>query len=786
MGELPGRSIKISVDRGGTFTDVHASWPTPSSSSSERTEVILKLLSSDPTHYSDAPREGVRRILQLATGRTYSRDELLPVDKIDSIRLSTTVATNALLERQGAKHALVVTKGFGSLLEIGNQSRPRIFDLDIKRPSVLYSSVIEVDERVTLVGYTSDPKRAERAVRFDDQGLVEKGYDDEHHEPGSVVKGLSGEAVQILKVPDEQIVNKELQRLYDQGYRSLAIVLMHSFTYPHHERQIEYIAQSIGFEHISLSSASLPMIRIVARGTSCTVDAYLTPVLLKYIDGFFSGFEPSLRETNQTDAQEQPTSTSPEESQRTTSVEFMRSDGGLTDVRGFSGLKSILSGPAGGVVGFALTSWQEGGKPVIGLDMGGTSTDVTRFDGTYETVFETTTAGVTIQSPQLNINTVAAGGGSRLFWRSGLFVTGPESAGSDPGPSCYRKGGEPAITDANLVLGRLLPAHFPKIFGEKEDQGLDVEASTKALERLREEINQETGKNMSLDEVAWGFTKVANETMCRPIRSLTEARGYDTSKHVLSCFGGAGGQHACAIASTLGISTILIHHYSSILSAYGMALAERVVESQEPSSEQWSTTGASERLESRLKDLGRQAHRELSNQGFPDERIEIHPYLHMRYNGTDSALMIHRPEDEERDYAKAFAQAYEQEFGFSMNAEITIDDVRVRGVGKSFDSLGPSVWDELKSLEFKQIGAGKKEAGATESSSDNKRDETASVYFESQGRVDVPVFSLDQLDKGDLVQGPAMIIDGTQTVVIDPGAAARLTSKHIVIELAKK
>ncbi|SCZ97643.1 BZ3500_MvSof-1268-A1-R1_Chr4-3g07328 [Microbotryum saponariae] len=814
MRELPDRSIKISVDRGGTFTDVHASWPqvstsSPSSSASssgERTQVILKLLSSDPTHYSDAPREGVRRMLQLATGHTYSREELLPVDKIDSIRLSTTVATNALLERQGAKHALVVTKGFGSLLEIGNQSRPRIFDLDIKRPSVLYSSVIEVDERVTLVGYTSDPKRAERAVRFDEQGQVEKGYDDEHHPPGSVVKGWSGEAVQILKKPDEQALKTELQKLYDEGYRSLAIVLMHSFTYPgafishksslpaslfltqgqsgatDHERQIESIAQSIGFEHISLSSASLPMIRIVARGTSCTVDAYLTPVLLKYIDGFFSGFEPSLRETNQANALE-PTSTSPEEPPRTTSVEFMRSDGGLTDVRGFSGLKSILSGPAGGVVGFALTSWQEGGKAVIGLDMGGTSTDVTRFDGTYETVFETTTAGVTIQSPQLNINTVAAGGGSRLFWRNGLFVTGPESAGSDPGPSCYRKGGEPAITDANLVLGRLLPNHFPKIFGEKEDQGLDVEASTKALEKLREEINQETGKDMSLDQVAWGFIKVANETMCRPIRSLTEARGYDTSKHVLSCFGGAGGQHACAIASTLGISTILIHHFSSILSAYGMALAERVVERQEPSSEQWFTKGASERLEARLKELGQQAHRELSSQGFSDERIEIHPYLHMRYNGTDSALMIHRPSEHDDDYAKAFAQAYEQEFGFSMNAEITIDDVRVRGVGKSFDSLGPSVWDELGSMDFREIGG---ETGQGEDRSNSKCDEMASVYFESQGRVDVPVFLLDRLEKGDLVKGPAMIIDGTQTVVVDPGATARLTSKHIVIELAKK
>ena len=241
------------------------------------------------------------------------------------------------------------------------------------------------------------------------------------------------------------------------------------------------------------------MICMVARGVSTTVDAYLTPVLLKYIDGFFAGFDPSLRETNKKGA-----TTSAEEAQRTTSVEFMRSDGGLTDVAGFSGLKSILSGPAGGVVGFALTSWEEGGSAVIGLDMGGTSTDVSRFDGTYETVFETTTAGVTVQSPQLNVNTVAAGGGSRLFWRSGLFVVGPESVGSNPGPACYRKGGDPAITDANLVLGRLLPSYFPQIFGKNEDEALDREASRVALEKLQKEVNAETGKDLSVDEVAWG------------------------------------------------------------------------------------------------------------------------------------------------------------------------------------------------------------------------------------------------------------------------------------------
>ncbi|KAK4053044.1 hypothetical protein OIV83_001779 [Microbotryomycetes sp. JL201] len=769
---VPDHSIKISVDRGGTFTDVIASWPKSSTNQSNtrgdgddgRDELVLKLLSVD-SHYADAPREGIRRVLEHVTGQKIARDQLVPVDKIESIRLSTTVATNALLERQGAKHALVVTKGFADLLEIGNQSRPRIFDLAIKRPGVLYSSVVEVDERVTLLGYTSDPKRQERAVVFDNDGNVTKGYDGETHIDGQVVQGLSGEAVKILKKVDHDAVKRDLQKLFDDGFRSLAIVLMHSFTYPSHEQEIGDIAREIGFEHISLSSASLPMIRIVARGTSTTVDAYLTPVLLKYIDGFFSGFDPSLREAN---TKKGPTNAAG--AKRMTSVEFMRSDGGLTDVGGFSGLKSILSGPAGGVVGFALTSWRKGGQAVIGLDMGGTSTDVSRFDGSFETVFETTTAGVTVQSPQLNINTVAAGGGSRLFWRNGLFVVGPESVSSNPGPACYRKGGQPAITDANLVLGRLMPNHFPKIFGPNEDQELDVEASKRALEDLKVQVNKETGKDMSTDQVAWGFIKVANETMCRPIRSLTEARGYDASKHVLAAFGGAGGQHACSLAKSLGIKTVLIHRYSSILSAYGMSLSERVVERQEPSSDTWGSDDVERKLRQRLKALGDDARKDLQRQGFSDDRIEVHSYLNMRYNGTDSALMIHEP-DSNQTWDEAFVESYKQEFGFSLKVPIIVDDVRVRGLGKSFDDLGPSVFDDLDKLSFELVDE------------TNRAHETTSVYFEDTGRVDVKVYLLEQLQAGDELKGPCLVLDGTQTLVIDPEAQVRITSKHVVVSL---
>ncbi|GAA5968138.1 hypothetical protein JCM11641_003745 [Rhodosporidiobolus odoratus] len=771
---LPDRSIKIAVDRGGTFTDVHASWPVDGQE--ERKEIILKLLSSDPGHYEDAPREGVRRVVELATGNTYKRQDRLPVDKIGQIRLSTTVATNALLERKGAKHALVVTKGFADLLEIGNQSRPKIFDLAIERPSVLYSTVLEVDERVTLLGYTSDPKQSERAVKFDEDGKIEKGYDGETYEEGSVVRGLSGEAVHILKRVDEKKVEEDLKKLYKQGYRSLAIVLMHSFTFPDHEQQISRIAENVGFSHISISSCALPMIRIVARGMSTSADSYLTPVLREYIHSFFSGFDESLRQTSYSETK------SKEQAERETTVEFMRSDGGLTDVGDFSGLKSILSGPAGGVVGYALTSYEKGGQAVIGLDMGGTSTDVSRYDGEYETVFETTTAGITVMSPQLSINTVAAGGGSRLFWRNGMFAAGPESASSHPGPVCYRKNGYPAITDANLVLGRLLPAHFPAIFGETENQPLDVKASRSALEALRTQINEETGSNMSLDEVAYGFIRVANETMCRPIRSLTESRGYDTSKHVLACFGGAGGQHACALAHTLGIKTVLIHRYSSVLSAYGMALAERVFERQEPSSETWSDPGAPDRLKQRLDDLSEQVKETLKKQGFEGDRVEVQRFLNCRYQGTDSALFTRQPEGS-FDFDKAFAENYKQEYGFTMDSTIIIDDVRVRGVGKSFDNLGKSVFAEAKELEFEPL---ERQVKDCEEESKGKCAEMASTYFEEGGRVEVPVYLLERLEAGDLAEGPCLILDGTQTIVVSPGARAKVTSKHLLVELSGK
>lgn len=666
--------------------------------------------------------------------------------------MGTTVATNALLERKGEKCALITTKGFQDCLIIGNQSRPKIFDLAIRKPDVLYQAVVEIAERVTLEDYAEDPHRT--------------NTDPTTASDPSLVRGLSGEAVRIFSRPNEPAVRRDLQKLYDDGFRSIAVCLMHSYTFPDHENLVGKIASEIGFTHISLSSQLMPMIKLVPRATSATADAYLTPEIRRYISGFSSGFRGGLGSE----------SVKKEPGSRGARCEFMQSDGGLVDVSKFSGLRAILSGPAGGVVGYALTSYDPETKiPVIGFDMGGTSTDVSRYgSGRYEHVFETTTAGVTIQSPQLDINTVAAGGGSRLFWKNGLFVVGPESAGAHPGPACYRKGGPLTVTDANLFLGRLLPEFFPKIFGKNENEALDETASKKLFEELTETINKELGeKPMSAEEVAYGFIKIANESMTRPIRSLTEAKGYDTSKHRLATFGGAGGQHAVAIAESLGVRQILIHKYSSVLSAYGMALADVVHEVQEPSSAVWGEE-AKEGLMGRLNELREKATRVLKDQGFEEEDIVHEEYLNMRYRGTESALMIVRPEKGEfgdggeEAFGKAFVRQHEQEFGFTLpDRDVIVDDVRVRGIGKSFRGLEKTVDQQLKEITPKPVDEG-------------KRHSVKSVYFEG-GRRDTPIYRLSDLSVGAKLKGPAILADGTQTIVVTPGATALLIETHVVI-----
>ncbi|KAK4452425.1 5-oxoprolinase [Podospora aff. communis PSN243] len=749
------RGIRIAIDRGGTFTDCVGNF--------KGEDVVIKLLSEDPANYGDAPLEAIRRVMSHFLKCDIPRGEPLDTAQIESIRMGTTVATNALLERKGEKIAMVVTKGFKDCLVIGNQSRPKIFDLAIRKPDVLYSSVIEIDERVTLEDYAEDPER--HLTRVDVKaGTAEAKTSD-------LVMGLSGEAVRILQRPEKEVIMEQLQQIYDSGIRSIAVCLMHAYTFPDHEALVGEVAREIGFQHISLSHELMPMIKLVSRATSVCADAYLTPAIKKYVSGFQQGFKGGLGSHSVTQ----------EKGERGARCEFMQSDGGLVDVEKFTGLKAILSGPAGGVVGYAITSYDEKTKiPVIGFDMGGTSTDVSRYgEGRYDHTFETTTAGVTIQSPQLDINTVAAGGGSMLFFRNGLFVVGPESAGAHPGPACYRKGGPATVTDANLFLGRLLPEFFPKIFGKNEDEGLDPDASRKVLQELTEQINRETGKSMAIDEVAYGFLTVANEAMTRPIRSITEAKGHDSSKHRLATFGGAGGQHAVAIAESLGIKQILIHRYSSVLSAYGMALADVVDERQEPDSTVWKdegdiVNGLKQKMEA-LKEKSRQA---LRDQGFEDDEIVFEEYLNMRYRGTESALMIIKPSKEESEklyggndwaFGRGFVKHHRYEFGFTLDdRDIIVDDVRVRGIGRSFQYKEKSVDEQLKAVERREASA-------------QKRHSEAKVYFEG-GRLDTPIYKLSDLDVGTVVNGPAMLADGTQTIVVTPNSTALVLETHVIID----
>ncbi|XP_050396145.1 5-oxoprolinase isoform X1 [Patella vulgata] len=717
--------FRFAIDRGGTFTDIWAKCP-------DGEVVVTKLLSVDPSNYQDAPREGIRRIIEKKTGKVMPANQPINTSNIEWIRMGTTVATNALLERKGEKMALVITKGFKDLLHIGNQARPDIFDLEIVTPENLYECVIEVDERLVL-------KQDRCEVNYPYTG---------------VFKGTTGEQLEVWKPIDVKKLKEDLQVVLDEGITSLAVALMHSYTCGEHERQVGQLSREMGFKHVSLSSEIMPMIRIVPRGFTACADAYLTPCIHKYVEGFASGFLGGLANTR---------------------VLFMQSDGGLTPVDKFNGSRAILSGPAGGVVGYALTTYnQQTKQPVIGFDMGGTSTDVSRYAGQYEHVFETSTAGITIQAPQLDINTVAAGGGSKLFFRSGLFVVGPESAGAHPGPVCYKKGGPLTITDANLCLGRILPEYFPAIFGETEDQPLDKSATLAAFKTLTDQVNtflssQSGSKTMSLEEIAMGFINVANESMCRPIRALTQAKGHDTSRHTLACFGGAGGQHACAIARSLGMSQVFVHRYAGILSAYGMALADVVHETQEPCSKEYVKVSFSY-LDERIEALKETCITELQRQGFDLVNIETQVFLHLRYDRTDCALMVNADSypatsDSSKygDFRSAFIQRYQTEFGFVLvNRCIMVDDVRVRGVGKSTAASNQNIPSYTAPPTVEKV---------------------VKCYFDS-GNLDTSVFLLDKLHSGHAIQGPAIIIDKNSTVLIEPSCTGTITTTgdiHIVI-----
>lgn len=489
------------------------------------------------------------------------------------------------------------------------------------------------------------------------------------------------------------------------------------------------------------------------RSHSAVVDAYLTPVIKKYLSNIKSGLVNG----------------------ENTTIQFMQSDGGLVDGHRFSGIKSILSGPAGGVVGYSSTCYnRQNNTPLIGFDMGGTSTDVSRFgDSKLEHIFETTMAGIVIQSPQLDINSVAAGGSSRLFWENGLFKVGPESATADPGPVAYRKGGPLTITDANLLLGRLVPEFFPKIFGPNENESLDLETTSQKFDELTKIINKDMDTEMNRDEVAFGFLKVANESMARPIRAITENKGHAVSNHRLVTFGGAGGQHAVSVAENLGINEILAHRYSSILSAYGIFLADVVEENQEACFVLLNSDENINNIKSKLEQLKKKAEEALRAQGFGEAHIEYERYLNLRYEGTETSLMI-LEEDSNWDFEKWFADAHKREFGFVFNNKIIIvDDVRIRAIGKSHVREEESVDVQLQKYAPKEILA-------PEGASFFK-----SSYFDNRW-IKTPVFRIDKMTYGSIVRGPAILADGTQTNIIPSNSVAHILKSHIFIKILSK
>ncbi|GMF21743.1 unnamed protein product [Phytophthora lilii] len=595
----------------------------------------------------------------------------------------------------------------------------------------LYDSVIEVDERLQVV-----PNEKDRLPTDE--------------------KGISGDFIRVVKELDVEDLTKKLQAAREDGVESVAIVLLHSYTFPRHEQQVRDIATKLGFTQVSLSSEVMPMVKAVPRGFTTCADAYLTPVIKKYVASFCAGFGEGLEEVN---------------------ISFMQSDGGLARMKHFHGHRAILSGPAGGVVGYARTtrppeaSGAASVQPaVIGFDMGGTSTDVSRFDGKFEHVLESVTANVTVRAPQLDIQTVAAGGGSRLFYKNGLLLVGPESVRAHPGPVCYRKNGYLSVTDANLVTGRILPDFFPTIFGPNEDEPLDVAGSQRAFEQLTKEINASSGSNgakYTMEEVASGFLRVANEAMCRPIRNLTQNKGYDISTHILACFGGAGPQHACSIAKALGMSKVYIHRYSGILSAYGLSVADSVVDKQLPSSAEYSAA-TKPALISSLKKIADEAVTELVADGFQQEDVQVQFFLNMRYEGTDNAVMTRGPVGAKGessttsaetlaafDFEATFVKKYQREFGFVLqNRAILIDDVRVRA----------TVSPDLKDPALKATA----DADAVQPCPPHS---TTKFYFEQEKAwKPIPVYLHEELmeRRGAKYSGPAIIMQGTATVVVEP------------------
>jgi len=667
------------VDRGGTFTDIVARNP-------DGEVTTEKLLSDDPESYQDAAIEGVRRILGLGTG------DSIPTAQIAAVKMGTTVATNALLERHGEPTLLVITRGFADALRIGYQTRPKLFDLHIQLPEMMYSEVLEVDERI----------------------------------------GASGELVAPLDLTQAEL---GLQQAYDRGLCSVAIVFMHGYRFSQHERKVADLAKAIGFSQISMSHVVSPMIKLVSRGDTTVVDAYLSPILRRYVEQIATqlvGLEASGGR-----------------------LMFMQSNGGLADASYFQGKDAILSGPAGGVVGMVQTAAAAGFEKLIGFDMGGTSTDVSHYAGEYERAFETEVAGVRMRAPMMQIHTVAAGGGSILKFDGARLRVGPESAGANPGPACYRNGGPLTITDCNLMLGKLQPAYFPTIFGPQADQPLDAGVVGSGFIDLSRQIESATGQQRTPQQVAAGFLAIAVENMANAIKRISIQCGYDVTEYTLCCFGGAGGQHACLVADALGIERIYLHPLAGVLSAYGMGLADqRLIRSK--GIEQVLSHDLIPKLEQECGLLQSQGEDELQQQGVQPEQIRIERRAHLRYAGSDSSLLV------EIDIAERmtteFERLHRQRFGFVAREKgIVIAAIQVEVIAVA----------EVPSLSVATAASGLV----------SPLHATYQVVMEDTPQA-TPFYLRRQLVVGHKINGPAVIIEDTGTIVVEPGWRAQLTKRN--------
>ena len=671
---------QIWIDRGGTFTDIVARRP-------DGALLTRKLLSENPVCYRDATVAGIHAIFGIAP------HVKLPDGVIDAVKMGTTVATNALLERKGERTVLVITKGFGDALRIGYQNRPKLFERRIVLPDLVYERVIEVDERVTAEGT-------------------------------------------VLRAPDLDGVAADLRAAHVAGCNSAAIVFMHGYRYPAHERAVAEVARCAGFAQVSASHTVSPLMKLVSRGDTTVVDAYLSPILRRYVDRVAAELG-GVR------------------------LFFMQSNGGLVDAHRFQGKDAILSGPAGGIVGAARTAALAGFDKIIAFDMGGTSTDVSHYAGEYERSFETQVAGVRLRAPMMQINTVAAGGGSICSFDGARYRVGPDSAGAIPGPACYRGGGPLTVTDCNVMLGKIQPRFFPRVFGSSGDQPLDRDIVEREFAALAETIERTTGNRRSAVEVADGFVKIAVENMANAIKQISIERGYDVTEYTLCCFGGAGGQHACQVADALGMTRIMIHPFAGVLSAYGMGLAdlrslkEQAVESQ-------LTPAATTEFEAVLAALADAAKAELTAQGIAEADVTVLRKAQVKYEGTDVPLIVDYG-DADRLHAN-FADAHQQRYGFVVEDKPLV----------------------VESLGVEAIGA--------VGHADDRVGETASVGTTPQpldhvgvftgGKIwAAPVYTRVALAPGQAIDGPAVIVEDTATTMVEPGWRARVdTRRNLVLE----